>query len=101
MEPSSQLVTLEGNTYKRDSTSTSEDQTIFRNNPQKCVFNKFGFCKFRLECRKDHSKKVCENKECDEKCVDRHPKLCRNKEKCKFFKKNVVVHSVIIHLKSK
>ena len=33
-------------------------------------------------------KEVCENKDCDEKCADRHPKPCRNKEKCKFFKNN-------------
>ena len=71
----------------------SKDQTIFRNNSQKCVFNNFGFCKFQLECRSYHSKKVCEDNDCDTKCLDRHPKLCRNKERCKFFKKKICAFS--------
>ena len=71
----------------------SKDQTIFRNNSQKCVFNNFGFCKFQLECRSYHSKKVCEDNDCNTKCVDRHPKLCRNKERCKFFKKKICAFS--------
>jgi hypothetical protein len=48
------------------------------------ILKKIRFCKFKLECKKEHSKNVCENKNCDKKCVDRHIKPCRNKGECKF-----------------
>ena len=66
----------------------TEIQTNFRSNPSKCAFNNYGFCKFKLECRKQHAQNVCENQNCDKKCVNRHPKSCRNKDKCKFLKLN-------------
>ena len=30
-----------------------------------CNFNKFGFCKFRDRCRKQHVNDKCENSSCD------------------------------------
>ena len=65
----------------------------FRNNIQKCSFNDTGYCKFKEECRKEHSKKVCGDKKCDRKCDKRHPKKCDFKERCKFYKKNCCAFS--------
>ena len=64
----------------------TESQKNFRNNSLKCVFNKYGFCRFKLECRKQHAQNVCSNENCDTKCDERHPKPCRNKDKCRFLK---------------
>ena len=53
-----------------------------------CNYNKFGFCKFREVCRKQHVKELCEELSCDGKtCIQRHPKECkffRNRGYCKF-----------------
>ena len=43
-----------------------------------CNFNKYGFCKFRLTCRRQHVTELCDNSSCDIlKCNKRHPKECR------------------------
>ena len=43
-----------------------------------CKYNKYGFCKFRTTCRKQHIKKICSKNGCEsEKCYLRHPKVCR------------------------
>ena len=43
-----------------------------------CSFNKFGFCKFGLTCRKQHVSEKCSNKNCEiQKCSLRHPRTCR------------------------
>ena len=53
-----------------------------------CQFNKFGFCKFKEACRKQHVKESCELISCDGKiCIQRHPKECSlftNRGYCKF-----------------
>ena len=67
----------------------TKDQTNFRNNPSRCDFNNFGFCKFKVECRKQHAKNVCKIQNCDGKFANRHPKPCKDKEKCRFAKKNI------------
>ena len=47
-------------------------------NQNVCIFNKFGFCKFRINCRKQHILEICSNQNCESKrCSLRHPKLCR------------------------
>ena len=43
-----------------------------------CIFNKFGFCKFKTNCRKQHILEICSNQNCETKrCSLRHPKTCR------------------------
>ena len=43
-----------------------------------CKFNKYGFCKFREECRNSHSKEICGILHCNEQdCDRRHPRTCR------------------------
>ena len=61
----------------------------FRNNSPKCWFNDVGYCKFKEECKKEHSFSVCQNKSCDKKCQKRHPKECKYKDECKFLQKGI------------
>ena len=53
-----------------------------------CSFNKFGYCKFRNNCRKMHVNEHCENELCEIRtCRLRHPKPCRyfrDFRRCKF-----------------
>ena len=53
-----------------------------------CKFFKFGYCKHREFCRREHVKDICEKSECDiSMCSFRHPKVCkyyRDYRKCKF-----------------
>ena len=42
-----------------------------------CQYFKFGFCKYKDYCIKEHVKKICDKKQCDVKrCNFRHPKNC-------------------------
>ena len=56
--------------------------------PTVCLFNKFGYCKFRERCRKQHISEICSSNTCNLfECRKRHPKLCRyfkNYGRCKF-----------------
>ena len=53
-----------------------------------CQHFKFGYCKFRDNCRQEHVKEICSNYDCDvHSCRLRHPQTCRYREKyrrCKF-----------------
>ena len=53
-----------------------------------CIFNKFGFCKFSENCRKNHINEKCSKSSCDiSTCQLRHPKVCRylrDYKYCKF-----------------
>ena len=43
-----------------------------------CSFNKYGFCRFRIACRKQHIMEKCPEKDCEIKeCSLRHPRICR------------------------
>ena len=45
-----------------------------------CMFNKFGYCRFKEKCVKTHYQEICkENESCKAKnhCSKRHPKKCR------------------------
>ena len=43
-----------------------------------CRFFKFGFCKFKLQCRYKHVTEVCDDKKCIPKtCQKRHPRMCK------------------------
>ena len=62
-----------------------------------CKFNQLGFCKFREHCRKKHENTICEKaSECtEEKCIKRHPKICKNYIKdnnCRFNNKCAYHH---------
>ena len=42
-----------------------------------CRFYKFGYCKFRNNCRSRHVDILCENENCDiNSCENRHPRVC-------------------------
>ena len=53
-----------------------------------CLYNKFGYCKHKDHCRKQHVKEVCAKISCDiSNCTSRHPKICkfyRDYGMCKF-----------------
>ena len=53
-----------------------------------CLYNKFGFCKFRDTCKFRHVQEKCENSDCEvNNCQRRHPKECRywrDFNRCKF-----------------
>ena len=53
-----------------------------------CTYNRFGYCKFRETCRYNHTKEICEMKDCEiERCPLRHPRDCRffnQYARCKF-----------------
>ena len=71
----------------------AQKESDFRNNSEKCLFNDTGFCKFRTECRKQHCESVCQIEDCDRKCLNRHPKPCKHRQKCKFLAKNICAFS--------
>ena len=53
-----------------------------------CRFFKFGYCKYRNFCRKNHVSELCEDENCDGSvCEKRHPKKCfyfHELHRCKF-----------------
>ena len=53
-----------------------------------CLFNKYGFCKFRENCRKIHYEETCNIESCEtNSCAKRHPTKCRYfnlYNRCKF-----------------
>ena len=53
-----------------------------------CLYNKFGYCKYRETCKYKHVKEICETIQCsEEKCSKRHPRTCRyfrDYRRCKF-----------------
>ena len=53
-----------------------------------CMFDKFGFCKWELNCQKIHLKETCLLEECENKsrCQKRHPRPCKFTERgfCKY-----------------
>ena len=53
-----------------------------------CQFYKFGYCRFRDTCRKQHIQETCEDIECDlNACNKRHPLTCKyfiEFQRCKF-----------------
>ena len=53
-----------------------------------CKYYKFGFCKYKDNCRKMHIHEKCENRSCEIKnCTLRHPRKCsfyRDFKRCKF-----------------
>ena len=57
-------------------------------NPELCLRNKFGYCKFNKNCQYRHNNKNCESGNCDGKdCDKRHPKECwwyDQFKRCKF-----------------
>ena len=53
-----------------------------------CQHNKYGFCKYKENCKFRHVAEICEVENCDvESCLQRHPRQCRfyrEFERCKF-----------------
>ena len=56
--------------------------------PTLCLFNKYGYCKYKETCRKHHVNEKCENVSFEvAMCRLRHPKFCKfykNYGYCKF-----------------
>ena len=43
-----------------------------------CLFFKYGHCKFKNTCRKEHILALCEKEYCEmSNCAMRHPRICR------------------------
>ena len=43
-----------------------------------CRFNKFGYCKFKTNCKYKHVNVVCDDENCDKSvCEKRHPRNCK------------------------
>ena len=54
-----------------------------------CQHNNKGYCKFGHQCRYQHFNQICEKKVCREnECPSRHPKPCKNGQRCRFLKNN-------------
>ena len=50
----------------------------------KCKYFNTGFCKFKSECKFQHTETVCLQNNCkDKKCPHRHPEPCRFGEFCR------------------
>ena len=53
-----------------------------------CIYNKYGYCKFRNFCKFQHFQDICSKVSCDiERCLLRYPKVCSYYEEfsyCKF-----------------
>ena len=70
-----------------------------------CQHHKFGHCKFKQQCLKEHVKNECEDlSACREikSCKKRHPKICRRfalENFCKFGKECSYVHNTKEHSK--
>ena len=53
-----------------------------------CMFNKYGFCKYRETCRNRHYEETCQDELCEtSNCPKRHPRNCKYYDayqRCKF-----------------
>ena len=69
-----------------------------------CLFNKFGYCKFKLNCKRIHYWEICqENKTCEAKieCKKRHPKNARNIKHKKVVDLELTAAIYMFHIKAK
>ena len=75
----------------------SKENTSFRKNLSKCLFNDCGFCKYKENCSKQHFLEKCREENCDKQCTKRHPKPCKNGQSCSFNRKQICAydHEVI------
>ena len=65
-------------------------------NLYQCQHNNKGYCIFGDQCRYQHFTETCKDRVCILKdCRFRHPKPCRNKENCKFLKRNICFYKHI------
>ena len=70
-----------------------------------CLYNKFGYCKRKSDCKFKHIEIICEHIRCNiEKCDQRHPKQCRHNMKCRrrlncHYKHELKLSDQIINLK--
>ena len=52
-----------------------------------CPFWNVGFCKFKDNCRKEHAKSDCKEKQCDKIiCKSRHRRRCKYNDGCKYLR---------------
>ena len=67
---------------KADDKARAEALEEAENKVIKCKYNNRGYCKFKLKCKFEHSKDVCNDYLKGEKCTkryckERHPKVCK------------------------
>jgi uncharacterized C2H2 Zn-finger protein len=71
-----------------------------------CKFNKFGYCKYKNKCEKDHVREQCkdgQNCESVKSCTLRHPKMCKRitlEGLCRFGEKCAYSHQRISNFPS-
>ena len=70
---------------------------------QVCMYSKFGFCKFKSLCKRQHYTEECDNQNCQERntCQKRHPKPCKrySSGNCRFKKDCAFKHPRMIVVK--
>ena len=61
--------------------TTEMKEVLFK---KRCKFNNYGYCQYKTNCKYIHSETVCPKRHCKTfRCVNRHPKECRYKERCR------------------
>ena len=67
-------------TDNQNSTFFREEEKVLIMEEEVCTYYKFGFCKFKSICKRQHFDQKCENLSiCRDiaKCMKRHPKTCK------------------------
>ena len=66
--------------------------------PNICTFNKYGYCKYKEVCRKQHINEKCVDSSCDiRRCSLRYPRVCKF---YKFYKMCKFDHCAFLHVDS-
>lgn len=76
------IVSLKQAQDEANEKSCAEAMKDAENIVKQCRYNNKGYCKYKLKCKFEHSKEVCQNylkgEKCTEKsCKQRHPKVCK------------------------
>ena len=67
-------------TLVRKDNNKTKAHKVIKMEAEACMYDKFGFCKFKNTCKKHHYTQICEYfSSCTsiKNCPKRHPKLCR------------------------
>ena len=69
----------EGTVWKQLRETSIFQKVLNKMEEKLCMYSKFGFCKFKHNCRRKHYTEECYNSNCKDKntCQKRHPKNCK------------------------